>query len=157
MASEFDQHMKLQRGMSPGQSFAQMMQSMKNGLGQGMEGMGGTAGSGPSGFGMGSPNPGSSFDMLGSEPAPSGNADGPRSGDGEGQGNPKQTIKDLASAEDQGEAGEREANIIESAAVRSDTLIEQYRGITDAYFDRLTTRRSGEREKAENKDKERAE
>ncbi len=134
MSDELDQFMSLSECMKPsmgaGSQFQQMMQSKKFGKGNGK--------SGAQGMGMGG------F-MMGDDPAGSQNVYGAEStlgrvnkGMGEGQTPPGTDPTAMpAITKSDVSTGATEVNRA-TDAMPAATLIEQYRGLTEAYFDRIT-------------------
>lgn len=134
MSDELDQFMSLSQcmnpGMKPGGQFQQMMQSKKFGKGKGR--------SGSDGMGMGGY-------MMSDDPAGSQNVYGAEStlgrvnkGMGEGQAPPgSDPTAQPAITKSDVSTGVTEVNRA-TDAVPAATLIEQYRGLTEAYFNRIT-------------------
>jgi hypothetical protein len=134
MSDELDQFMSLSQcmnpGMKPGGQFQQMMQSKKFGKGKGS--------SGADGMGMGGY-------MMGDDPAGSQNVYGAEStlgrvnkGMGEGMAPPgSDPTAQPAITKSDVSTGVTEVNRA-TDAVPAATLIEQYRGLTEAYFNRIT-------------------
>ncbi len=134
MSDELDQFMSLSQcmhpGMRPGGQFQQMMQSKKIGKGKGA--------SGAQGMGMGGY-------MMGDDPAGSQNIYGAEStlgrvnkGAGEGQAPPgTDATAQPAITKADVSTGAAEVNRA-TDAMPAATLIEQYRGLTEAYFNRIT-------------------
>jgi hypothetical protein len=134
MSDELDQFLSLSQCMNPsmgqGSLFQQMMQSKKFGKGKGM--------SGSQGMGMGG------F-MMGDDPAGSQNVYGAEErlgrvnkGSGEGQTPPAADVSMQPSiTKSDISTGATEVNRA-TDAIPAATLIEQYRGLTEAYFDRIT-------------------
>jgi hypothetical protein len=134
MSDELDQFMSLSQCMNPkmgqGNQFKQMMQSQKFGEGKGR--------SGSQGMGMGGY-------MMGDDPARSANVYGAEStlgrtnkGMGDGQAPPgSDPTAQAAITQTDVSTGAAEVNRA-TDAVPATTLIEQYRGLTEAYFDRIT-------------------
>ncbi|MDF1751929.1 MAG: hypothetical protein P1U89_04045 [Verrucomicrobiales bacterium] len=140
MGGELDQFLSF-NGMTPGNTFGQMMQSrmFQQGMGNGM-GMGGTGGMGMGSAGTGgrggmtqSPNMG----MLGGDGRLGNNSGGKGNSRKNGPGKPGET----ASADNMGKADvlpEIKPATRESKTVTPEILAEQYRGIVEEYFRALT-------------------
>lgn len=134
MSSELDQFLSLSQCMNPsmgqGNMFQQMMQSKKFGKGNGR--------AGGEGMGMGG------F-MMGNDPAGSQNVYGAdeqlgrvNKGMGEGQTPPAADVSvQPAITKSDVSTGAAEVNRA-TDAIPAATLIEQYRGLTEAYFERIT-------------------
>jgi hypothetical protein len=139
---ELDAYLKLQRGLNPGNSFAQMGRSKRSGMnvgrgvGQGM----GQGESGDSGYAMAN---GSKVDVMGNEPRASrGNATA-RQSSRRGKGIGAVALDAAASQTDNADVV-KNLNPVnrESGAVSSEALIEEYSDLVDHYFKTLTTRKN---------------
>ena len=138
MQQELDRYMQLTHGAEAGQTFEQMAQCQKNGMGQG-QGQG--QGNGGQGFGgMAESSGAGQMGVLGAESL-GGEGGGDRSDMGEGKADPSKLTSRSQAEGDQGDPGDREVEASPAEAVSSETLIEQYRSLTDAYFEKLTTDR----------------
>lgn len=135
MSNELDQFLSLSQcqkpGMRPGGQFQQMMQSKKFGKGKGRSG---SEGMGMGGFMSGNDPAGAEQNVYGAE-----NQLGRVSkGMGDGQTPPGEDPTAQATiTKSDVSTGATEVNRA-TDAVPAATLIEQYRGLTKAYFDRIT-------------------
>lgn len=134
MSDELDQFLSLSQCMKPGMGmgaqFQQMMQSKKFGQGKGRSG---AEGMGMGGF-MSGDDPAGSQNVYGAEP-PLGRVS---KGMGDGQtppGSPEAAAPVITKSDVS--TGAAEVNRA-TDAVPAASLIEQYRGLTEAYFERIT-------------------
>ena len=136
---ELDSYLRLNRGLKPGNNFAQMGRSQKPGLKPG-PGQGQGQGEGDSGFAMAD---GSKVEVMGNEPRPqrgSANArQSSRQGAGLGVAELNQAVTQTAQAEVL--KGLKLVNR-QSGAVSSETPIEEYSDLVDHYFKTITTGKS---------------
>jgi hypothetical protein len=131
MCKEMDQHLKLQRQLGAGNTFKQMMQGRKfgrgMGFGQGDDGMGGN-----DGYAVSS---GNNFGVLGNETITGNPKDSSSGGHAKpGASSPGQKV-DLDKADSM--KGMQPSNR-QTGDVRTETPIEQYRDVVDAYFNSIT-------------------
>jgi hypothetical protein len=139
---ELDTYLKLQRGLNPGNNFAQMARSRKSGMNLGRsgdQGMG-QGESGESGYAMAD---GSKADVMGNEPrASQGNATA-RQSNRQGRGIGASALDQAAAQTDKADAL-KNLNPVnrQSSAVSSEALIEEYSDLVDHYFKTLTTRKN---------------
>jgi hypothetical protein len=131
MDDELDQYLGIQRGMKPGMSFRQMMQSHKFGSGS-RPGTGTMGKGGRDGYAIIS---GQNPNVLGNEALPT-NGD---QNDGTGKNNtPPNAVKpEVALDKPDVVRGVNPLNR-ESDAVQSETMIQQYRDLVEEYFKALT-------------------
>lgn len=137
MSEEMDNYLKLQRGMSAGNSFKQMMESRKFGGGQG-KGMAIGKGQGRSGKGgfavMMAPN----ADVLGNETSISRSGESSRQKGPAGFGETKDANgEEITFDKPDVVKGIKSVNR-ESDAVTSETVVEEYRDLVDKYFKAIT-------------------
>jgi len=135
MDDELDQYLKIQRGMKPGASFKQMMQSHKLGTGSGFKpGSGAQGNGGKDGYSMFSgPNP----NVLGNEALPSRSEKSKNDGQGKNTTPPSVANPEVALDKNDVVHGVNPLNR-ESEAVQSETIIQQYRDLVDEYFKAIT-------------------
>ncbi|MDB6125956.1 MAG: hypothetical protein JWQ71_4949 [Pedosphaera sp.] len=132
---EMDNYMKLTKGMNPGKSFSQMMQSHKFGNGKGpgqAQGMG-KGSSGTSGYAV---MEGPSMGVLGNESFVS-KGEAKSGGNGKGQEKPKPGSENVAFDKPDVMKGVKPVNR-KSEAVTSESTVEEYSDIVDQYFKAIT-------------------
>ena len=133
MSGELDQAMSIQRGMKPGSSFKQMMQTRKFGSGQ-KPGPGAQGNGGKDGYSMQTgPNP----NVMGSESRVSESDKAKLNGSGKNKATPDAAKPEVALDKPDVVRGVQDANR-ESEAVQGETSIDQYRDIVDKYFKAIT-------------------
>jgi hypothetical protein len=137
--NELDAYLKLQR-MSPGNTFAQMARSRKFGSGTG-RGRGGGQGEGMMGTSGYAVTDGSALDVLGNESRAQngdktsrqssrfGNGAGAQTAAGRGETQKPDTLTGMKSVNRP------------SAAVSSESVIEEYHDVVDSYFKAITTKK----------------
>jgi hypothetical protein len=133
MQSELDKYLKLKKGLNAGNTFQQMSRSRKFGLGMGgQNGSGQGSGGGLDGYAT---SAGGNFGVFGNETfggdPNSGGKGTPNQGPVAGAGNkmgidPTDTI-----------AGDPAVNRL-SRETRSESPMDEYRGVIDAYFNSIT-------------------
>jgi hypothetical protein len=131
--------LKLERGLNPGNNFAQMARSRKSGMnfGRGLGQGQGQGESGESGYAMAD---GSKMDVMGNEPqAERGNATA-RQSSRQGKGIGAAALNQAATQTDTADVV-KNLNPLnrQSGAVSSETLIEEYSDLVDHYFKTITT------------------
>jgi len=138
---ELDNYLKLQRGMKPGNNFAQMGRSKKPGLGKGQNPgfMPGQGTSGSSGYAV---QDGSKVDVMGNEFKPSHNSATAKQTARAGKGQGTLAAAPGASDTDKPDAvkGLNPVNR-QSGAVASETLVEEYNDVVENYFKAITTKK----------------
>ncbi|HEY3901797.1 MAG TPA: hypothetical protein VGM54_24505 [Chthoniobacter sp.] len=133
MESELDQYLKIQRGLNPGNTFRQMMQSHKFGSGY-KPGVGEQGNGGRDGFAVtADQNP----NVLGNEALPSNSDKADRGGNGKNKAPSDATKPDVALDKNDVVQGVNPVNR-ESEAVQSETVIQQYHDLVDQYFKAIT-------------------
>jgi hypothetical protein len=136
---ELDSYLKLQRGLNPGNNFAQMARSRKSGMnfGRGLGQGQGQGESGESGYAM---TDGSKVDVMGNEPqAQRGNATA-RQSSRQGKGIGGAALNPAATQTDKADVVKNLTLLNrQSGAVSSETLIEEYSDLVDHYFKTITT------------------
>lgn len=130
MGNELDTCLRLTHAMNPGSSFKQMMQCKKFGSGQNP----GMAGQGQGGFMMGTGMASGNSQVFGGESSLGRNQGGQGDGDGHGSPGGGSTISITSSLNAAQPAQVSRA----TDAVPGTLIIEQYRSLTEAYFDRIT-------------------
>ncbi len=142
--NEVDQYMRLKK-MSPGNTFAQMAQSRKFGIGTGGKSGEGEGSAGSSGYAMAD---GSNLKVLGNETSSRNNGSknsrqssrfgkgvGGQLANGNGETGEPDTLKNLNPVNRQ------------SSAVSSESVIEEYNDVVENYFKAITTRKEPASEK----------
>jgi hypothetical protein len=131
-----DQYLRLNKGLNPGNSFQQMMQSRKRG-GQGRSGEAGQGEgqSGESGFAISSEP---TTDIMGNESSITSNSGSKQKGKpGAGQGLANPDANGVAFDKPDTVKGVTPVNR-ESGAVNSETTVEEYRDLVEKYFKKIT-------------------
>ncbi|NQZ56345.1 MAG: hypothetical protein HRT88_02590 [Lentisphaeraceae bacterium] len=141
--NEFDQYLKLMLGMPPGDTFGQMSQGLASGMGRGKgrargQGSGGSAGNSQGGSGF---NQGPQIGLLGNEQLGrsdkesdgSGQSKGRRAQSGNSQG--KNSLVSVGNAQNSKSKNSRK---VKAETLSSETLINEYDSLIDAYFEKLT-------------------
>ncbi|HXP62674.1 MAG TPA: hypothetical protein VN829_19395 [Dongiaceae bacterium] len=136
---ELDSYLRLNRGLKPGNNFAQMGRSRKSGLKPG-RGQGQGQGEGDSGFAMAD---GSKEEVMGNEPQPQRGSANARQSSRQGVGLGVAALDKAVTQTDQAEVlkGLKLVNR-QSGAVSSETPIEEYSDLVDHYFKTITTGKS---------------
>ena len=133
MNDELDQYLSVQRGMKPGMSFRQMMQTHKFGSGS-KPGSGEQGDGGRDGFAViTGPNP----NVLGNEALPSATDKAETGGDGKNKARPNDAKPEVALDKGDVVHGVNPLNR-ESEAVQSETIIQQYSDLVEKYFKAIT-------------------
>jgi hypothetical protein len=130
MQSELDQYLKIQRGLNPGNTFNQMMQTHKFGSGY-KPGMGEKGNGGFAVTADQNPN------VLGNEALPTNSDKADIGGDGKNKAPPNAAKPDVALDKNDIVHGVNPVNR-ESEAVQSETMIQQYHDLVDQYFKAIT-------------------
>ena len=138
MKNEFDQYVSLMLGMEPGETFSQMSQCRKLGMGRFGRGRNGQGGQPGGGSGSDGYNSGPQIGLLGNESL--GGKDEPN---GEGDGKYSKGRKDqsgnevVAIGQDSKNSGTNTRKIT-GYAVSTEKLFNEYESLIDAYFERIT-------------------
>ena len=119
MRNEFDQYLKLLLGMSGNRSFNQMSMSGKLGMGS-----------------NGRSSSGSNLGLLGNEQL--GGKESKKSGDGQNSRSKGTNSQEIVSVGNNRDNKSRDSRKTKGNAVNSETLINEYESLIDAYFDKLT-------------------
>ncbi len=131
--SEFDQYLKLQRGLHAGNSFEQMSKSRKFGLGQGQsQGSGQGTGGGLDGYAT---SDGGSFGVFGNETL---GGDPKASGHGQSSGPPSAVAGAKVGVDATTSVAGADAVNRASRDPHSEAPMDEYRGVVEAYFNSIT-------------------
>ncbi len=135
MKSELDQYLKLQRGLNSSNTFGQMSQSRKFGLGKGQGQSGQGQGQGGDGGldGYATSN-GGNFGVFGNETL---------GGDPKNSGQGKNGLANNAGPGNKVDVNKTDTLVPpgasrESGSVKSESALEEYRGVIEAYFNSIT-------------------
>lgn len=139
---ELDGYLKLQHGLEGRNNFAQMARSRKFGVnfGRGLGQGSGQGESGESGYAM---TDGSRVDVMGNEPQAQRGSASARQSSRQGKGIAAAALDPAATQTDKADVL-KSLNPVnrQSAAVSSETFIEDYSDLVDHYFKTITTRKS---------------
>jgi hypothetical protein len=133
MEDELDQYLSIQRGMNPGRSFKQMLQSHKFGSGQ-QSGHSSDSDGGRDGYALSAdqePN------VLGNEALPKESDRAKANGQGRNKATPDGAKPEVALDKNDVVHGVNPLNR-ESEAVQGETIIQQYNDLVDQYFKAIT-------------------
>jgi ElaB/YqjD/DUF883 family membrane-anchored ribosome-binding protein len=135
---ELDTYLKLQRGMNPGRTFSQMMQSHKFGNGQGKsQGMAMGTGAGQRGTSGFAVMEGPSMGVLGNESFVSQGEARQTGGNGRSHEKPRPGNQNASFEKPDAVNGVKPVNR-KSEAVTSESTVDQYSDIVDQYFKKIS-------------------
>jgi hypothetical protein len=137
--NELDSYLKLQRGLNPGNNFAQMGRSRKSGVGSG-RGLGQGLGQGDSGQSGSAMMDGARVDVLGNEARAERGRPAARQSNRQGQGLGAVALNDAGLQTDNADVL-KNLNPVnrQSGAVAAEAPIEEYSDLVDHYFKTITT------------------